>query len=83
MREVQSSRPIMTVYYTHSKVVIRTNRAAHADSAVMHAVNHMQHDHYGADVCEVFDSTTGELHAVLKRTVMEMRIIFKRDPRDF
>jgi len=40
---------------------------------------HMQFDDYDALVCQIWDETNGELHAVIKRTVKgSISILFKR-----
>lgn len=62
-------RPIRSVYYSdrQGRVVEKVNRSAHARTAVPNAIGHMQLDHYGAMLCEVYDDTTAELHAVIRR----------------
>lgn len=62
-------RPIRSVYYSdrRGRVVEKVNRGAHAVTAVPRAVGHMQLDHYGAMLCEVYDDTTATLHAVIQR----------------
>ncbi len=62
-----SRRPIRSVYYSDlsARTVEKVNRGAHARSAVPRAVDHMQVNHYAAALCEVYDDTTGELHAVI------------------
>lgn len=74
-----SQRPIQTIYYRDKKL-IRVNSSKYASNAVPLCVDHMQHNDYGATVAEVFDSITGELHAVVTHTVIgEIGIVFKRD----
>jgi hypothetical protein len=44
----------------------------------------MQVNHYGATVAEVYDDTSGALHAVVKRHVQgNINIAYKRDPLSF
>lgn len=70
---------IVTHYYRES-LLVRTNRAVHANSAVLRCVDHMQHNHYGADVAEVFDDGDGTLHAVITHSVIgRIEIVFKRE----
>lgn len=74
----RSPRTIQTVYY-HRGATVKINMAAHANSAVLRCVDHMQLNHYGANVCEVFDNKTGELHAVITRNIKgNIDIVFKR-----
>jgi hypothetical protein len=71
---------IKTVFY-RGKVEIKTNRAKHANSAVLRAVDHMQLNSYGATVAEVYDEETAELHAVVTHNVAgRISIVFRRDP---
>lgn len=75
---------IKTVYYDHRLWVLKTNRAFDANRAVATCVLHMQINHYGASVAEVYDAVSGELHAVLKRGIRgDLGILYKRDPRQF
>jgi hypothetical protein len=69
---------IKTTFY-QGKNLIRVNHAKFANAAVIRAVGHMQTNHYGATVAEVYDEQTGELHAVLTRSVSGMKILFKRE----
>lgn len=64
--------------------VTRTTRSANPNNAVTNCIRHMQINHYDATHAEVWDTTTGELHAQVKRRVDgNILILFKRDPRDF
>ena len=69
---------IKTTFY-RGKTLLKINHAKHSNAAVMRAVGHMQTNHYGATVAEVYDEYSGELHAVLTRSISGMRIVFKRD----
>lgn len=69
---------IKTTFY-NGRNLLKVNHAKHANAAVVRAVGHMQTNHYGATVAEVYDESTGELHAVLTRSMKGMRIVFKRD----
>jgi adenine deaminase len=73
---------ISTVYY-RGKLVVKANRASRANNAVPRAVAHMQINRYQASVAEVFDLTTGELHAVIRRAVSgDIHIVFKREVKE-
>lgn len=73
-------RQIKTVFY-RGKEVVHTNRAVHANSAVLNCVNHLQFNRYEATTAEVFDEMSGELHAVFRRPVNgeQIVIVFKRE----
>ena len=61
-------RPIVSQYlYDHKEKKI--TRAKYASRAVPNAVMHMQFNDYDALVCQVTDESTGELYAVIKRSV--------------
>ena len=68
---------IQTVYY-FGKEVVKRNRAMHANAAVVHCVSHMQLNTYEAESAEVYDLETGVLHAVIRRTLKGMTIVYKR-----
>lgn len=74
---------IRTDFYRGHKI-IRVNHAKWASKAVPHAVEHMQSGRYDASHCEVYDTATGELHAVLRmpKGGMELVIIYKRNPSE-
>lgn len=72
------TRNIQTTFYVGKKVV-KNNTAMYANSAVLRCVDHMQTNHYHASVAEVFDNDTGELHAVIKRNIKGIVIVFKRE----
>lgn len=78
-----SNRPIRTVFYQH-KDVVRVNHAKWANNAVPNAVGHMQLNQYDATHCEVFDSASGELHAVIRRKIggEVIEILFKREVQE-
>jgi triacylglycerol esterase/lipase EstA (alpha/beta hydrolase family) len=69
---------IKTTFY-NGRNLIRVNHAKHSNAAVVRAVDHMQTNHYGATVAEVYDEQSGELHAVLTRSISGMKIVFKRE----
>ncbi len=81
-RKLTQTRNIQTTYYGHKKsIVIQINLAVHARRAVLHAVDHMQMNQYGAFVAEVIDTETAELHAIITRSVTgRISIVFSRDP---
>jgi hypothetical protein len=70
---------IRCLYYDHKKEVIRTIAARYPRSAITHAVDHMQMDHYNAEVAEIIDQAIGTLHAVLSRTPREVKILYRRE----
>lgn len=81
--EAPPERPIRTVYYSDSRarVVEKVSRGKFARTAVPRAVDHMQVNHYSAILCEVYDDTTGVLHAVIKRSIArgEIHILYQRE----
>ena len=79
----EAKRPIYSTFLNHKGEMLRINRSKYGTNAVPRAVAHMQNDEYGAHVCEVFDSTTGTLWAVLrsglKKGERTLEIVFKRE----
>ena len=76
-------RPIKTVFYAQGDDV-HTNSSSNPNRAVAQCVAHMQVNHYSATAAEVYDHTSGELHAVVKRSVNgNINIVYKRDPLAF
>lgn len=74
---------IKTVYHRRNEPP-KITRALNANRAVATAVAHMQINQYGSHLCEVYDSETGELHAIIKRSVNgRLTIDFQRDPRAY
>ena len=72
-------RTITTNFY-HRKELVKTNNAAYANNAVLRCVDHLQINHYRATHAEVFDSSDGELHAVVKRHMNgDLEVLFKRE----
>lgn len=85
--KVSIARPIQTIFYQGSgkaEVVVRVNRARWANNAVAQAVKHMQINEYDATVCEVFDTRTGTLLAVIRRYVSQnkIEILYKRKDKE-
>lgn len=76
---MSSIYPIRTAFY-RKDTVVKVNHAAWANNAVPNAVRHMQINQYDATHCEVYDTVTGELHAVIKAHIGSNRIeiLFKR-----
>jgi len=73
------SRNIQTTYYRR-KALVKTNIAVDPNRAVLHAVNHLQHNQYEATHCEVFDNASGVLHAVLQRKMNgDIAVLFRRE----
>jgi hypothetical protein len=64
-----TARPILTTYW-RDKEVVKTTRAKHPDKAVLHCVDHMQLNDYGATTAEVYDTETGEPHATVTHSVV-------------
>ena len=60
-------RPICALFYRHS-LVVQNNRSSCSNNAVVNAIRHMQTNRYDANVCEVFNTQTGKLYAVIKWT---------------
>lgn len=82
-KKVVMARPIQTVFYQRHNVV-RVTRSKWANTAVPNAVKHMQTNEYDATHCEVYDASTGVLHAVIKYHIGTNRIeiLFKREVRE-
>lgn len=81
--EYERVLPIKTVYYAdkRAKEIVRVNHAGTAFRAVPLVIEHMQANDYSAVLAECFDLNSGELHAVIRRSVDgEINIIFKREP---
>ena len=77
-----NKRPIRTVFY-RGRTVVRTTHSRWANNAVPRAVGHLQLRQYDATHCEVFDSATGELHAVLKVNLKGVIfVLFKREVKE-
>ena len=63
---------------------IQVNSASDANWAVAKCVAHMQINHYEATSAEVYDDNTGELHAIVTRSINgQIRIDYRRDPIKF
>lgn len=82
------SRVIKTKYWVDYRAreedTIRVNSSTNANQAVATCILHMQIDHYGAALAEVWDDETGALHAVIKRKANgNIEIVYKRNPKKF
>lgn len=80
------NRPIKTKYYRNKRYhdPIQVNSASDANWAVAKCVAHMQVDHYSATSAEVYDDNTGELHAIVTRSINgRIQIEYRRDPVKF
>ena len=78
------SRVIKTTYYNHKRQPVQNNSSTDANRAVAQCVLHMQINHYGASVAEVYDGQSGELHAVVARSKGgNIAITYKRDPAQY
>lgn len=78
-------RPIKTEYFARgdNKNPVRVTRSANGINAVTNAIRHMQLGFHDAATVVVTDTDTAELHAViLESPTGDMRIAFKRDPRN-
>lgn len=79
-------KEIKTVFYAdfQARHIVRTNRAYHANSAVLRAIDHMQMNHYEAVLCEVYDERDGVLHAVIKGAIAShtITILFQREVKE-
>lgn len=88
-----SNRTVKTKYYVGKRFnePIQTNSNKDANMAVAHAVLHMQVAHYrdtngnAATSCEVYDSESGQLHAIVTRSPAtgQIQIVYKRDPEKY
>lgn len=76
-------RPIQTVFYQKHDAV-KVTRSKWANTAVPNAIKHMQVNQYDATHCEVYDASSGELHAVIKSYIGTNRIeiLFKREVKE-
>ena len=63
------TRWIETSYYDEKHRLICVNAAVYAESAVTHAVQHMQANDYHASSADVCDAYSGKLYAIIKRHV--------------
>lgn len=73
-------RTIKTVYYIRGKEP-KVTRSLDANRAVATCVLHMQINQYASHLAEVYDDDTGELHAVIKRSIQgQLHIAYNRDP---
>lgn len=78
------SRDIKTAYYNMQGDKVKTNTSTDSNRAVAQCVLHMQVNHYGARVAEVWDGESGELHAAIKRDFQgNIKITYKRDPKSY
>lgn len=76
-------RNIKTKYYVGKRYhdPVRVNHSSDANTAVATCVLHMQINHYGATSAEVYDDESGQLHAIVTRSISgQIQIAYKRDP---
>ena len=82
-----SRRPIRAIYFNGKKDPVHTNAGRYPRTMILHAVDHLQLDSYGAKVAEIFDQDNGILHGVLRMYLVEgkpkIEILYKRDPKKF
>lgn len=82
MATPSKSRDIVTKFYFRRNI-LKVNRAIDPNAAVLHCVNHMQHNRYAASIAEIVDESNGELHAVVTRNLTgKITIVFKREVKD-
>lgn len=90
--EIMFNRNIRTRYYVGKRYAdpIQINSSRDANVAVAQAVLHMQVAHYRdnngipATSCEVYDDATGELHAIVTRSINgRIQIEYRRDPQKY
>jgi hypothetical protein len=83
MTTPETTRPIKTKYYA-GKELLRTNSSTDANRAIAQCVYHMQVNHYGSNVAEVYDDTSGQLHAQVTLSPNgNVKIVYQLDPRSF
>jgi hypothetical protein len=81
----EGTRPIQTVYYEdiRGRHPVKITRSRWALNAVPNCVKRMQLNEYGATLAEVYDTETGELHAVIRHTMdREIKILFQREVKE-
>jgi hypothetical protein len=62
-------RKIQTTYWRDEEVV-KINLASYPNKAVLHCIDHMQKNHYGATSAEVYDVESAEVHASISHDVV-------------
>jgi hypothetical protein len=70
---------IRCLYYNNSKQLIKTVAARYPRSAILRALDHMQMDDYNARIAEIIDQAIGTLHCVLRRSPMEVTVVYKKE----
>lgn len=74
---------IKTVYFRRGADP-KVNHSKNANRAVTTCIAHMQINHYGSHLAEVYDAETGELHAQVKRSKDgSLHIYYNRDPLEY
>lgn len=80
------ARRIHTYYYDDKGNVVKMNRSAHTNSAVVNAFSYMQSDYYQAKTCEVINAKTGLPVAVLGWRFVkgkpELATLYEEDPKE-
>lgn len=59
---------IRSVFYDHTRTVVKINSSKNPNAAIMTAHNNMLLNVYGADVVEITDTDTGRLYAQIARS---------------
>lgn len=72
-----------TTFYNARYKSLKVNRGRHARTMTLHAIDHLQMDHYKARTAEVHDLADGKLHAVITRTLYKVETIFERNPLNY
>lgn len=79
-------RLIKTKFYRGKRYhdPVQVNSSSDANWAVAKCVAHMQVNHYQATSAEVYDDNTGELHAIVTRSINgRIQIEYRRDPQKY
>lgn len=72
-----SKRPLIT-QYNHGEEVVKINRSANIDTAVMNCVGRLQTDEYGATYAIIYDPDAGLDHAIFTRSPSKIEVLYKR-----
>lgn len=72
-----SKRPLVT-QYNRGDEMVKINRSANVDTAIMACVGHLQTDEYGATYAIIYDPDRGLDHAIFTRTPNQINVLYKR-----
>lgn len=74
----EGTRPIKSIYY-NGKEVVKRNSSSNPLRCVSRCIEHMRLNSYHSTHAEVFDETSGVLHAVVKSDVKgNIHILYER-----